>query len=245
MKNIIEYYYLLIVNILELRKSWFFQLLFGLVMPFGMVFILSTYIDTADSEAVANLFTGNIIVSVTMPILLLLTSRLSLLKTYGSMDYYKSLPINMNILIAALMTVYFLTYLPSIAILYFLFYFMLGLSFSFAVLAEITAVLLFLVCSLVGLAAFIGLKAKTVEQANIIGNIVFAVIITASPVLIPADKLPAVFTCISYISPSGYGMTLIKGILTGSYTFGFYAGAGVLALMTVLSFFMMSKVVRS
>lgn len=240
-----EYYYLLKINILELRKSWIFQLIFGFIMPFGIMFILSTYIDTSDEVVVVNLFIGNIITSVTMPILLLLTSRLSQLKSYGSMDYYKSLPINLNTLAIALMSTFFLTYIPTILTLCLLFHFWLGMSFSITILLQIILCLLLVVFSLVGIASFIGLKAKTPEQANVMGNVVFAILITTSPVLIPIEKLPEIFNYISKLTPTNYGINVAKGILLFEYNSVFYISLGVLLLMSALSFWALQKVVKS
>lgn len=245
MNLISQFYYLLKLNILEQRKSWIFQVIFGLIMPFGMVFIISSYIDVDNKKEIINLFIGNLIISMSMPILLLLTTRLSQMKAFESMDYYRSLPVNMNILTLSLLTSYFITYIPSFFILYMSFRILFDLKISLTVMIYILMLITLLILSLVGIAAYVGIKSKTPEQANVFGNVIFAVLISTNAILIPEQKIPFIFNQISYLFPVKYTINCMKYIINGKFDFIFLSSLLIVFLFSIVSFWLMRKVVKN
>ncbi len=78
--NFKDFSTLLIMNILDIRKTWIFQMIFGIFTPLGILFFLRFYVDSNNTAELIKILSGNIVVSITMPILLLLTSRLAILK---------------------------------------------------------------------------------------------------------------------------------------------------------------------
>lgn len=233
---------LVTMNILDIRTTWMFQMIFGIITPFGFMYFLKFYIDINDSDQLTKLLSGNIVISMTMPILLLLTSRLSILKKDGSIDYYRTLPINMNIFIFSLVTSFLLTYIPSIIVIYFFGSLFLGLKIiSIKSLFIIFFVQIISILTMIGIATLIGIKAGSPEIANAVGNIIFTIFISISPILIPDEKIPYILRKISYLVPTTYSAKLINMSLNNVYNIEFYIYCLIMVFLSVLSVILLKR----
>lgn len=233
------------MNILDIRTTWIFQMVFGMVTPFGLMFFIKMNLETTDPFQLSKILSGNIVISLTMPILLLLTSRLATLKRDGSLDYYRTMPIDMNGFILSLIISFFVTYIPSIIVIFFLGSLILGVKIAGITSLIITFIVqLASILTMVGMAALIGIKSSSPEMANALGNVFFAVLISMSPVLIPDDKIPLILQKIQYVFPTTYSSKLINLSINGMYNNELYIYCLVLLVLCVGSVILLKKVWR-
>jgi ABC-2 type transport system permease protein len=242
-KFLLDFYNLLMMNILDIRTTWIFQMIFGLFTPLGLMFFLKFYVDLDNVQYVIKILSGNIIISMTMPILLLLSSRIAILKKDGSIDYYRTLPISMNAFVISLLVSLLIAYAPSIVFVFILGKLFLGINITggLSIVAIILTIMLAII-SLIGIATLIGWKAKEPQHANAIGNILFTAMIALSPVLIPDDKIPSILQKTSYLFPVTYSSKLLGLIFNNNFNSLFISYLMVLNGYAIVSLFIMKKV---
>ena len=208
-----DFYVILKINVLDLKSSFFFQAIFSIFTPLGLLFFLNAYLDMTDTAAVTRVFTGNLLISMTMPALLLLSSKIADLKKDGTVDYYNTLPISMNIFVFALLLSFILSYLPGIITIFIIGSVALNINITAINILLMALILLLGLLSLIGFAAIIGALSPTVYHANAIGNIFFTLFVTMSPVLIPEENLPQFINTFSIFMPTRHASILLNGLL--------------------------------
>ncbi|MTI49641.1 ABC transporter permease [Sporosalibacterium faouarense] len=234
---------LLIINILDIRTTWIFQMIFGLFTPLGLMFFLKFYVDLDNAQYVTKILSGNIIISMTMPILLLLSSRIAILKKDGSIDYYRTLPISMHAFVISLLVSLLIAYTPSIVFVFILGKLFLGVTITgVTTILSIILTIMLAVISLIGIASFIGWKAKEPQHANAIGNILFTIMIALSPVIIPDDRIPMILAKTSYLFPVTYSSKLLGLILNNNFNMMFYRYIIILLGFAIVSCYILKRV---
>jgi ABC-2 type transport system permease protein len=237
MSRFSDFFVMLKINILDLKLSFFFQAIFSIFTPLGLLFFLYTNIDSTDIVAVTRVFTGNLLISLTMPSLLLLSSKIAVLKKDGTIDYYNTLPISMNVFIFALLLSFVLSYLPGIITIFAIGAIALNINITAVNVVLLALVLLLSLLSLIGFAVIIGALSPGIYQANAIGNIFFTLFITMSPVLIPEEVLPNFIVVFSSFMPTRHAAILLNGILNNNLsTRDIIISLSVLVIYSVVSY---------
>ncbi|BBE30072.1 hypothetical protein OSSY52_02130 [Tepiditoga spiralis] len=244
-ENLKEFYYLFIIIFSEVRVIWIFQMIFGMVAPIGLILFIKVFWNNYNKIQAIHLISGNVVISMVMPLMLMLCSRLAQMKYDESINYFIGLPIKKINFILALIFSSAISYLPaSIATLIFT-KLILGINIEIQKVL-FTVIIAFIISSLsfVGLGVFIGLKSKTPIHSNIIGNAVVFFMVFFTPTIIPTEKFPKIFLWISYLFPTTYAVNLFESIFNNIFNGAFFINLFVLSLFVLISFVYLYKFIN-
>jgi ABC-2 type transport system permease protein len=208
-----DYVILTQVQLLELR-TWgpitaFATTLFPLMMIFGFGVIGGG----VSPEGLIYVVTGSAVVSLVTIAITAASQDLGQMRQTGVFQYYASLPISKVALLAAILTVRVLTALPGLALTL-----TVGSQMYDLPLRVSPAALLLLpltVLALSGVGAAIGILIADFRVVALLSQVAFVVVMFASPVLIPADRLPLPLQWLAYLLPPTYAADGFRRALTG------------------------------
>lgn len=239
-KALVDFKFLLLEQLLEIRVTWYWHVMFALIMPMALVFgfgrIGSGLKDTA---SLLYIISGAAIFSVANDGLHVMATRIGVMRKEGIMVYYASLPINRFALMSALIISRMVITLPGMIapILFGMAIYHLQFTFSpwILLLLPLTALLL----STLGMA--IGLLIENLEMIHLVANLVVFILVMGAPMFIPAEALPLPLQIIGYLLPPTYAAAALRLALSGTITTEFYLYVGVLVAMLPLSFLAVSR----
>ncbi|MEV5442093.1 ATP-binding cassette domain-containing protein [Streptomyces sp. NPDC052644] len=224
--------YLWLEQMLEVRTTWTWSVLFGVLMPVAMVFGLSRIGGGLDDrESLLYIVSGAAVFAVATEGVVTLAQRIGVIKNDGMMVYYASLPISRTSFVAALVLSRLLLITPGLITP------MAAASLMYDVRFELSPVLLLvlplsaLALSAIGLA--IGMLIDSMELIVVITNLLIFVLLLAAPVLIPADALPLPLRILGHLLPPTYAADALRHALSGDLGSRFLLDVAVLAAMTV------------
>jgi ABC-2 type transport system permease protein len=228
--------YLWLEQMLEVRTTWTWSLVFGLLMPVAMVFGLTRIgVNHVDSSSVLYVVSGTAVFALTAEGVATLAQRVGAIRSQGMMVYYASLPITPAPFLAALVLSRLLLVLPGVFTPVIAARLMYGLSFPVS-----PALLLIVPLASLALSAFglvVGMFVDSVELIVIITNLLLFVLLLAAPVLIPSLALPVPLRVAGYLLPPTYAADGFRHALNGQLGGTFIVDVLVLGVMAVCALY--------
>ncbi|MGW2088793.1 ATP-binding cassette domain-containing protein [Streptomyces sp. NPDC001880] len=231
-KLLVGFKYLWLEQMLEVRTTWTWSLLFGLLMPVAMVFGLSRIGGGLnDTTSLLYIVSGAAIFSVATEGIATLAQRIGVIKNDGMMVYYASLPISKASFVAAMVLSRLLLIMPGLITPMIAAGLMYDVDFTISPALVLVLPLSCLALSAIGLA--IGTLIDSMELIVVITNLLIFVLLLAAPVLIPPDSLPLPLRVLGYLLPPTYAADALRHTLNGDLGAAFTLDIAVLAAMTV------------
>lgn len=227
-----DFTYLWLEQMLEVRRTWTWSLLFGLLMPVAMVFGLSRIGGgLGGRESLLYIVSGAAVFAVATEGIATLAQRIGVIKNDGMMVYYASLPISKTSFVAALVLSRLLLIMPGLITPIVAAQLMYDVDFTLSPALLLVLPLSCLAMSAIGLA--IGTLIDSMELIVVITNLLIFVLLLAAPVLIPPESLPAPLRIFGYLLPPTYAADALRHTLDGDLGAAFLSDVAVLAAMTV------------
>lgn len=219
------------MELMNWRWSWRFTLTIGLIAPLIFTVMIGAMAQTADRQVVAYWLTGNIILSLMFTNLSRMANRFAFMREVGSLDYFATLPIRRSALVAGVLSSFFLISLPAvIATIAFSAYY---LEIRFVPHPLLICVLPLIGMALAGTGAFIGVTARSQDEAVTYGQVASMLLLIIGPVMIPPDRLPRIMGWIGWFSPATYSASALRQTLLGPMTPRFWIDIAALVAITV------------
>ncbi len=242
-RELVSFKYLWLEQMLEVRTTWSWTLLFGFLMPIAMVFGLTRIGDgLSDPKSLLYIASGAAIFSVATEGIGTLAQRVGVLKRDGMMVYYASLPISRAALLASMVLARLVLVLPGLVTPILAANVLYDAGFEVSPALLVVLPLTCLALSAVGLA--IGMLIDDIELIVVITNLLIFVLLLAAPVLIPPESLPAPLRLISYLLPPTYAADALRGALTGDLGGSFPLDIAALVAMAVLGLLAATRWIR-
>ncbi len=240
MKFWVDFKYLWLEQMMEIRVAWYWYLLFSLVIPLAMVFGFARFgRGLTDQSSLIYIISGSAIFAVVNDGLYAMAIRLGSMKKEGILVYYASLPISRVAFAGAIMFSRLVVLLPGMLCPILLGSAIYGIKLELnpwiVVLLPLTA----LSMSVMGMV--IGLAVDNLEMTNWIVTSVLFLVVMAAPVFIPITALPLPLQFLSYAFPPTYAADALRRLLLGDVNLAFYLDMAMLALMVVVSFFVFKR----
>ncbi|MHB9145822.1 MAG: ABC transporter permease [Symbiobacteriia bacterium] len=222
-----QYMGLVQVLLTEYRSTWLIYVLFGGLMPLGMLFLFKYAGMDISPEKAVFLIGGNLTTAVVFGPTMMLINKIGWGRENRTFDYWAALPIGKLTLVLAFVSVSLLFALPGAATVFLAGGAMLGVPLARGL--WLIPLLPLGSLSLSGLGAFLGACAKDGQTANNYANIVMSVVIFLSPMMMPQDVMPLPLRLFSYAMPTTYVADSFRAVLAGR--FGMSLGLDVLLLI--------------
>ncbi len=242
-KFLVDLKYLFLEQILEIRATWYWLLIFSLVLPLAMVFGFARIGGmTLDRTRLLYVISGSAIFAATNDGLYGLAVRIGSMKQSGRLVYYMSLPISKVAFVIAVVLARLMLTLPGMIAPILFGAWLYGINLEFNLWIVLVLPLTALTMSAAGMA--LGSLLDELELIQIIVNLLLFVLITMAPVFTPVDALPVPLQLLGYCLPPTYAADAMRHILNGEITPAFYNDLAVLALMAGISFVILSRWLR-
>jgi ABC-2 type transport system permease protein len=242
-RELVSFKYLWLEQMLEVRTTWSWTLLFGFLMPVAMVFGLTRIGDgLSDPKSLLYIASGAAVFSVATEGIGTLAQRVGVLKRDGMMVYYASLPISRAALLASMVSARLVLVLPGLVTPILAANVLYDAGFQVSPALLVVLPLTCLALSAVGLA--IGMLIDNIELIVVITNLLIFVLLLAAPVLIPPESLPTPLRLISYLLPPTYAADALRGALTGDLGGSFPLDLCALVAMAVLGLLAATRWIR-
>lgn len=235
--------YLWLEQMLEVRTTWYWFVVFGMFMPLSMVFGFARIgSGLTDRTSLIFIISGAAIFSVATEGIVTMAQRVGTMKKEGMLVYYASLPISKVAFIMAIMFSRLIVALPGmlmpILIGPLLYNISLEPSLWILILLPLTALAL----SAIGMV--LGSLINSLELVSVITNVLIFVLLMGAPVFIPVESLPLPMQIIGYLLPPTYAADALRHALDGSTGTAFYLDLAALVIMTLLSFYALARWLR-
>ena len=228
-----ELRFLFVALLLEERSWWFGTLTISALFPLLLVFGMGLVGGARSPGELAYVVTGSVVVSLTTMGVTVLAQGLAGARERGELLYYASLPISKGTFIAALVAARLLMQLPGVMVA------LIGgaLIHGTPLAPNPTALLVIPLAalSISGVGAAFGLLAPSYQATNGLSQLVLFVVLFASPVMIPAELLPAPLQWLGYLLPPTYAADALRRGLAGVVDGRFLLDLGVLAGFAAVS----------
>lgn len=242
-RGLTSFKYLWLEQMLEVRSTWWWSLLFGFLMPVAMVFGLTRIGGgLTDQNSLLYIVSGAAVFSVATEGIATLAQRVGVVRTSGMLLYYVSLPISRTAFLAALVFSRLLLILPGLVTPIVAARLMYDADLVVSPVLLVVLPLTCLALSAVGLA--IGTVVESMDVIVVITNLLIFVLLLAAPVLIPPESLPLPLRLIGYLLPPTYAADGLRHALSGDLGGMFLVDVAVLLGMTVLGLAATSRWIR-
>ncbi|MFZ5827909.1 MAG: ABC transporter permease [Bacillota bacterium] len=217
------------VMLTEYRAFWWIHVLFGLLMPLGMLFFLKAAGGEIATERAIYLLGGNLTTATVYGPAMIIINKIGWGRQSREFDYWASLPLPKLALLLAMVTVSLALSFPGLLTLWLLGSRMLGLPLAggLALLPLIPLGAL----SLVGAGAFLGSYARDGQTANVMANLLMAFVTFLSPTMIPLEALPVPIRLLSSLTPIPYVAGAFRAALAGNFGGEFAYHVGIMVAM--------------
>lgn len=217
------------VMLTEYRSTWWIHVVFGLIMPMGMLFFIASVGGEISRERAIYMLGGNLTTSVVFGPAMLMINKIGWGRQSRDFDYWAALPLNKLSLLLAMVAVSLTLSLPGLASLYLLGSWLLGLPLTGGL--ALVGLIPLGALSLVGAGAFIGTYAKDGQTANVMANLLMAFVTFLSPTMIPAEALPLPMRALSSATPIPYVAGAFRSAMAGQFDQGFLINLAVMLVM--------------
>ncbi|WP_270166371.1 ABC transporter permease [Paenibacillus sp. SYP-B4298] len=226
-----QYWLLLQLQYADYRGNAPFLLLFGLVMPLGLFWLLQSYVEL--NETATWLIAGNLVMSVSYGSVNFAIQRIAIMKMAGEMDFYGSLPIGKSSFITALFTLGLFSTVPGVISNILIGWLAIGLPLQ-VLLWSLPLTLLTAACLTV-IGASVGSLVKSMGQLNLYFYLSYVIVTFLCPVIVPQEKLPWIFKFTSYVLPPGQAAIALTDALSSDYGSRFWIMVAALFAWLILA----------
>ncbi|MER7402195.1 ATP-binding cassette domain-containing protein [Streptomyces sp. NPDC000070] len=235
--------YLWLEQMLEVRTTWSWVLMFGLLMPAAMVFGLTRIGNgLADEQSLLYIVSGAAVFAVANEGIGTLAQRIGVLRQDGMMVYYASLPISRISFLAAMVFSRLLLILPGLITPMIVAKLMYDTDFVISPALLLVLPLSCMALSAIGLA--IGTLVRSMDLLLVIVNLMIFVLLLVAPVLIPIESLPLPLQVFGYLLPPTYAAESLRLALVGDFGATFLFDITVLTAMTAAGLVGASRWIR-
>lgn len=203
------------IQLLEFRTAWAYLVVFGCVVPLGLIFWLSRMGGEFTQERAAFILGGNLVTSIVYGPAIGMIGKIGWGKEQRTFDYWASLPLPKLGWVLATVTVYLLLALPSVVVLFLVG--ALSLDLPLANGLGLIPLIPLGTLSMVGLGAFLGIVSPSGQTSNLIGNAMIGVVTFLTPTLLPLEQMPVVMQWIARCLPMTYAADAFRLVLAGEY----------------------------
>lgn len=230
---------LTLIQLSNWRWSWRRMLTTGIVAPVVSLIALGLFARDDGPNALAYVFTGNIVLGLMFENMGKVSSNFSFMKSMGTLDYFATLPVHRYVLVLATVLSFFVMSLPATIFTIFVGQVLLHISLS----PHILLLLVIPLCAipLAALGALIGASARTPEEAGSMTTLLIFGLTALGPVVIPPDRLPPVMMWIGRFSPVTYAASALRQTLLGPVTWRLWGDLLILSSVAVLSGWAVSR----
>lgn len=242
-KFFIDLKFLWLEQMLEIRRTWYWFLVFSLILPVTMVFGFTRIgSGLTDYASLIFIISGSAVFAATNEGLYALAVRIGTMKKEGTLIYYASLPISKTaFLLAILLSRLVVTFPGMLVPLIFgawLYQIPINLNLWVLILLLLTAM------ALANVGLMLGAVVGSLELVQIIVNILLFVLVMAGPIFSPMDSLPLPLQILSYLLPPTYAAAALRSALHGTFDLHFYLNVLVLLALTIVGFLLSSRLLR-
>lgn len=232
--SLTRWFVLLEIELKSLRESWGWTLGLSALYPLSLLFFLKSA-GAAGPEAGARMLAGGVVFAVALNSALALGQELSAIRESASFDFYAGLPVSPFQVVAAILARTVLTSLPAAAGVAALGAALLGTPMPNLLLA--LPFLLLTCAALAGAGALIGFYSPSARAANLLTQAAYLAVVFFSPLMFPAEALPAGLRPIAYLLPTTYAAEALQALIAGGAQGSRLAfDAAALAGFTLLSY---------
>jgi ABC-2 type transport system permease protein len=239
-KFFVDLKFLLLEQFLEIRVTWYWHIIFALVLPMALVFGFGRIgSGLKDRESLLYIISGSAIFSVANDGLYVLATRIGVMRKEGILVYYASLPISRFALMTALIVSRLVITIPGmiVPILFGSTIYHVPFAFSPWILALLP--LTGLTLSSIGMA--LGSLIENLEIIQVLANLLLFILIMVAPVFIPIHALPLPLQVLGYLLPPTYAAAALRMTLDGTINGDFYLYLGILAVMMLVSIAILNR----
>jgi ABC-2 type transport system permease protein len=204
---------LTLIQLTNWRWSWRTMLLTGMLAPVLSTLALGVFAANSGPETLGYVLTGNMVLSLLFSTMDRVSGHFAYMRLVGRLDYFATLPIYRISLILATVFAFLLLSLPPVAVTLILGTLLLRLPLLIS--PWLIVVIPLITLSLCGLGALIGSLGKTPEEVGSLSMLATFVLVGLGPVIIPADRLPAIVNTISILSPATYAASALRQTVLG------------------------------
>ncbi len=225
---LVQYAGLTRVMLTEYRNTAWLHIMFGFLMPLGMLFFLKYAVGDVSPERAIFLVGGNLTTSVVYGPTMLIINKIGWGRHTRDFDYWAALPLPKLALVLAMVTVALILAVPGLVILWLAGSLMLGLPLTGG--AALLPLIPLGALSLVGLGAFLGTYAKDGQTANQLANLMMAFVTFLSPTMIPLEAMPAPLRVVAPFTPITYVSDAFRAALAGNFGPSFAYDVAIMTL---------------
>ncbi|MBZ0302194.1 MAG: ABC transporter permease [Anaerolineae bacterium] len=242
-KFFVDLKFLWLEQMLELRRTWYWFVVFSCFLPIAMVFGFTRIgSGLTDASSLIFIISGSAIFAATNEGLYMLAVRIGTMKKEGTLIYYASLPISKTaFMVAILLSRLIITFPGMIAPLMFGAW-LYGVDITLNAWGLIVILLAALALANVGMA--LGMLIDSLELIQIIVNILLFILAMAGPIFSPMSALPLPLQILSYALPPSYAAAALRSTLNGTMDSTFFANILVLVVMTIGGFILSARTLR-
>lgn len=227
------------IQLLEFRTAWIYLVVFGCLVPLGLIFWMSRMGGAITLEKAVFILGGNLVTSIVYGPTTGMIGKIGWGKEHRTFDYWAALPLPKLGWVLATVTVYLLLALPAVVVI-----FGVGaLTLGIPVLNGLALIPLIPLgtLSMVGLGAFLGLLAPNGQTASLFGNAMIGVVTFLTPTLMPLEQMPTVMQWIARCLPTTYAADAFRLALAGEYGMALGIDVGILVLTSVGFLWVLAK----
>jgi ABC-2 type transport system permease protein len=239
-KTLVDLKFLILEQLLEIRVTWYWHVIFAVVLPIALVFGFGRVgTGLKDRESLLFIISGAAIFAVANDGLYQMAVRVGVMRKEGIMVYYASLPISRFALTAALVVSRLVVTLPGMVVPIVFGMAIYNVQFEFSPWILLLLPLTALVLSSVGMA--VGLLIENLEVMQLIANLLVFILVMGAPVFIPIEALPLPLQMVGYLLPPTYAAAALRLALSGTINGEFFLNLAVLVAMLPVSFWLLNR----
>jgi ABC-2 type transport system permease protein len=204
---------LFLVQLSNWRWSWRAMVITGMVAPTLSLAAMGVFAKDSGGQAVHQVFVGSLTLALLFETQNKVAANFAFMKFNDAFDFYAALPVRPQALIVATAAAFTLLALPALVCTTLFGVLILGLKVSLSPL--VVPVLLAVVLPFVGIGAWIGSRAKSLDEASSLSLLSVLVMVSLGPVAVPAHLLPDFMVWIGWANPAFYASSLLRQVFFG------------------------------
>lgn len=228
------------IELLNWRWGWRPLVLTGMLLPVILIVLLG-YVTGTDAETSrhAHILTGNVTVALMFTNMRRMSTRFAWMREAGTLDYYATLPVHRYLVVVAVLCAFFLLSLPALLVTLLFGDFFLDVALRMHPWVFLVVPLTAL--SLAGLGTYVGVAARTSEEAQTYSQALLFLFLALGPVLIPSESLPFFMRVAGWFNPATYGASALRHVLLGPIDTRLWVDIGLLTGLAVISLYLVDR----
>jgi len=200
-----------LMRMATLREFWYWQVVGWLLFPLGIAFFFKMAM-AGDPGAAVYVVTGNVVMGLVINTVQMVATDLAWARQRNDLDFFATLPVSRLQLVMAFVAVAALASVPAALINLQAAAWVLEVTLTWHPVLPLIVILS--VLSMAGIGVMIGVTARSGTHANLVYNVLMLVVMFLSPVLVPAERLPAVLQYTAAALPTTYAAHALREAVT-------------------------------